>query len=120
MIIAIPVSGKGQNPAVATSFGRAAHFLMYDDETGQYKILENAAMGSTGGAGIQAAQAIVDSGAEMLLTPQCGNNAAKVLAAAGLRIYKTDPGLSAMENLKAFRDNELEELRDIHEGYHGH
>ena len=119
MKIAIPVSGKDQDSAVAVTFGRAAYFLIHDDATGLETILENAAMQSAGGAGIQAAQAIVDSGVQALITPQCGNNAAKVLIAAGIKLYKSQPDLSARGNIGAFRKKQLEELLDIHEGFHG-
>ncbi|NLX18032.1 MAG: dinitrogenase iron-molybdenum cofactor biosynthesis protein [Desulfobulbus sp.] len=121
MKIAIPVSSKEQDGAVAASFGRAAYFLVHDETTGLQTILENPAAQNTGGAGIQAAQVLVDSGVGTLLTPQCGNNAAKVLHTAGLKLYKTDSNLSARDNLKAFQQNTLEELVEIHAGYHyGH
>lgn len=120
MKIAIPAESAGHDPAVSTSFGRAAYFLVYDEETGSIQTLENTAAQSAGGAGIKAAQTVADSGAEVLLTPQCGENAAKVLLAAGLKMYKTSPGLSVMDNVQAFREGKLEGLTEIHEGYHGH
>ncbi len=120
MKIAIPVETIEKNPAVSASFGRAAHFLIYDEESAASQTLENTAALSAGGAGIQAAQLIVDSGAQALLTPRCGQNAANVLLAAGIRLYKTIPALSAMDNVKAFNEGKLDELSEIHEGFHGH
>ena len=120
MKIAVPVDEKGQDPAAAASFGRALGFLIYDEESGLTEILDNSAAQSAGGAGIKAAQTIVDSGAEILLTPQCGGNAAKVLLAAGVKLYKTEPGLSAMENIRRFQQDGLDRLVEIHEGFHRH
>ena len=120
MKIAVPVQGPGNDTAVSTSFGRAAGFLVYDDDEGTTHILNNSAAQSAGGAGIHAAQTIVDSGAKTLLTPQCGGNAAKVLLAAGVKLYKTRQGLTVMENIDWFLKGELTELSEIHEGFHGH
>ena len=120
MKIAVPVEGLGNDTTVSASFGRAAGFLVYDDDQGTTDILNNDAAQSAGGAGIWAAQTVVDSGAKILLTPQCGGNAAKVLLAAGVKLYKTQPGVSASENIKRFLRGELTELSEIHEGFHGH
>lgn len=84
------------------------------------EFLDNSAAQSAGGAGIKAAQTLADSGAEILLTPQCGGNAAKVLLASDLKLYKTEPGLSAMENIRRFREDGLDRLNEIHEGFHRH
>ena len=43
-----------------------------------------------------------------------------MLLAAGIRLYKAAPGDSAMDSIKALRDGKLEELQEIHEGFHGH
>jgi len=120
MKIAVPVESTETDPVVCSSFGRAVYFLIHDEETGSIQTVENTASQSAGGAGIKAAQTVADSGAEVLLTPQCGENAAKVLLSSGLKLYKTKPGLSAMDNIQAFRKGDLEELYEIHEGFHRH
>ena len=120
MKIAVPVEDRGQAPAVAGIFGRAAWFLIYDETTGLAQSHGNDAAQSAGGAGIRAAQAVLDSGARILLTPQCGGNAARVLLSGGVALYRTLPDLSAKENIRAFLDGKLEKLGDVHEGYHRH
>ena len=120
MKIAIPAEMFEQNLIVSESFGRATHFFIYDEKTAASQELENTAALSAGGAGIQAAQLVVDSGAKALLAPRCGQNAANVLLAAGIRLYRTIPALSAMDNVKAFSEGKLDELSEIHEGLHGH
>ena len=64
MKIAIPVDDKSLNSAVSQSFGRAPYFFFYDTETEESDFLDNGAVASQGGAGIKAAQAIVDNGAK--------------------------------------------------------
>ena len=61
---------------------------------------------------------IVDNKAAALLTPRCGQNAADVLNAAGIKIYKTIAG-SAQDNIDAFTDGNLYLLDDFHAGFHG-
>lgn len=119
MKIAIPVDEKNMETSVCISFGRTAYFLIYDTETNESVFLDNSAAASQGGAGIKAAQAIVDSHAAVLLTPRCGENAAEVIKAADIKMYKTTPG-SSMDNINAFIGGTLTLLEEIHEGFHNH
>ena len=119
MKIAIPVDEKTMETSVCASFGRAPYFMIYDTETKKSDFLDNSAAASTGGAGIKAAQAIVDSKANALLTPRCGENAADVLKAADIKIYKTS-GASAKADIDAFIAGKLPLLDEIHAGFHGH
>lgn len=118
MKIAIPVNEKSINSSVSSSFGRTVYFLIYDTETKEETYLDNSAAVSRGGAGIKAAQTIVDNKADGLITPRCGQNAADVLNAADIKIYKTIDG-SVEDNINAFMDNKISLLEEIHEGFHG-
>ncbi|AEG60252.1 NifB/NifX family molybdenum-iron cluster-binding protein [Desulforamulus ruminis] len=119
MKIAIPVSKKDLNSDVCQSFGRSPYFLVYNTETKESRYIDNGAAASQGGAGIKAAQNIVDSKADALLTPRCGENAAEVIRTAGIKLYKTASG-SAVNNLNAFINGELLPLSEIHAGLHHH
>ncbi|HPE16412.1 MAG TPA: NifB/NifX family molybdenum-iron cluster-binding protein [Oscillospiraceae bacterium] len=118
MKIVVPVDENKLESSVCFSFGRAPYFLIYDTEAKTGRFLSNAAAASQGGAGIKAAQAVVDSGATALLTPRCGENAAAVLKAADVKLYQTAAG-SAMENVTAFLAGKLPPLGEIHAGFHG-
>ena len=118
MKVVVPVEENRLVSDVYFSFGRASYFLVYDTETRESIFLSNAAAASQGGAGIKAAQAVVDSGAAVLLTPRCGENAAAVLKAADVKLYRTAAG-SAMENVTAFLAGKLPPLGEIHAGFHG-
>lgn len=119
MKIAIPVDDKTMETNVCISFGRTPYFLIYDTESKESAFLDNAAIASQGGAGILAAQTIVDNNAEALLTPRCGENAANVINAANIKIYKTMND-SLKDNLDAFNEGKLSLLSDIHAGFHNH
>ncbi len=118
MKIAIPVNEKSMAGDICVSFGRAPYFMVYDTETKQSDFIDNSGAASQGGAGIKAAQTVVDSQAEALLTPRCGENAAQVIAAAGIKMYKT-AGDSIGDNIAAFAAGKLNLLGDIHPGFHG-
>ncbi len=119
MKIAIPVSEKDLKQNICASFGRAPYFLIYDTETEANEFLTNDSAASTGGAGIKAAQSIVDSKAQALLAPRCGENAAEVLKAAGITIYQTS-STSIQINIDAFIDGKLPLLTETHTGLHKH
>ena len=119
MKIAIPVDEKALESNVCVSFGRTPYFLIYDVETKESIFIDNSAATSTGGAGIKAAQIIVDNKADVLLTPRLGENAAEVLKPAEIKIYKTTFA-SVKDNIDAFIDGKLSLLDEIHAGFHGH
>jgi predicted Fe-Mo cluster-binding NifX family protein len=117
--IAIPVDDKSAETSVCMSFGRTPYFLIYDTETKEGIYLDTSAAANQGSAGIKAAQAVVDNQVGALLTPRCGENAAEVIKAADIRIYKTITG-SARDNINAFIDGKLSLLEEIHAGFHNH
>ncbi|MDO9544601.1 MAG: NifB/NifX family molybdenum-iron cluster-binding protein [Synergistaceae bacterium] len=119
MKIAIPADDKNIDSIVCQSFGRTPYFLIYDTETETVEFIDNSAASSQGGAGIKAAQSIVDSKVSAILTPRCGQNAAEVLTTAGIQIYKTESS-SIKESIAAFKEKRLGLLQEIHAGFHGH
>lgn len=119
MKIAIPVDDVSMETNVCISFGRTPYFLIFDTETKDAQFLSNHAAASQGGAGIKAAQMIIDSHAEALLTPRCGENAAEVFNAANIKIYQTN-GSQLKHNLQAFENGKLPLLHEIHAGFHNH
>lgn len=119
MKIVIPVDDNNTETNVCISFGRAPYFLLFDTETKESLFIDNSAIASTGGAGIKAAQTIIDHNAHILLTPRCGENAANMLKVADIKLYKTETTL-ANENIEAFIAGKLSLLTEIHSGFHGH
>lgn len=119
MRIAMPVDDKSMETSVCQSFGRTPYFLIYDTESNDSVYLDNSAAASQGGAGIKAAQTIVDNNVSALLTPRCGENAAEVIKAANISIYKTIND-SVMGNIDALKAGKLSLLVEIHAGFHNH
>lgn len=119
MKVVIPVESKNDDASVCPSFGRAPFFMIFDAETQKADFIDNAAANSQGGAGIKASQILVDSGAKVLITYRCGQNAADVLKAGGITIYKAENG-SAKDNVQKYKEKKLSVLTDIHLGFHNH
>jgi predicted Fe-Mo cluster-binding NifX family protein len=119
MKIAIPVDDKSLESNVSGSFGRTLYFLIYDTETKEREFIDNTAAESTGGSGVKAAQTIVDSKVDALLTPRCGQNAADVINSADIKIFKTIHA-SVKDNIAAYIEGKLPSLDEIHAGLHMH
>lgn len=119
MKIAVPVDEKTLESIVCASFGRTPYYLIYDTDTKESVFIDNSAAASTGGAGIKAAQIVVDNKVDVLLTPRCGENAANVLKSANIELFKTTSA-SAKDNIADFINGKLPALDEIHAGFHRH
>ncbi|MGJ0846087.1 NifB/NifX family molybdenum-iron cluster-binding protein [Tissierella praeacuta] len=119
MKIVIPVNDNSIKTTVCMSFGRTPYFLVYNTDTKESIFIDNSAISSQGGAGIKAAQSVVDIGAEVLITPRCGEKAGDVINAGRVKIYKTIND-SIEDNIDAFINGQLSLLEEIHSGFHNH
>lgn len=119
MKIAVPVNEKNLESFVCESFGRTPYFYIYDQDTKKYDFIENKAAMSQGGAGIKAAQTIVDCNVDVLLTPRCGKNAAELMQGSNIKLFKTIHS-SLVSNIDDFSLSKLPLLIEIHEGFHNH
>ena len=114
MKIAVPLDENKKDVCIVLA--RAPYFLLR--ENGNDAIVPNPAAQAQGGAGIQAAQFLVDQRADVLITVRCGQNAAQVFQAAGMRILRSSHK-TAGEDLAALEAGELEDLTRFHGGFHG-
>lgn len=119
MKIAMPVNEKNLKSDICPSFGRTPYYLIYDTTDKSSVFVDNSAAQSAGGAGIKAAQMLVDLSVKIIIAPRYGENAAKVLIDGGIKVYKNIIG-TAEENIKAYENNQLDILADIHPGFHNH
>jgi predicted Fe-Mo cluster-binding NifX family protein len=106
MKIAITSTGQTLDSQVDPRFGRAAFFIIVDTETTDFSVIENESVSAAGGAGISSAKAVIDAGAEAVLTGNCGPNAERTLTAAGVKLYTGVTGTVA-EAVKLFKSGKL-------------
>lgn len=86
MKIAFSATGSTLDDEIDPRFGRCQQFIIADTETEEFEVLNNSSAAAAGGAGISAAQMIVEKGVEVVLTGNCGPNAYGVLSSAGVKI----------------------------------
>jgi predicted Fe-Mo cluster-binding NifX family protein len=87
MKIAISSGGKFLDSPFEPRFGRVPGFVLYDTESGEVRHIDNTAnMDREKGAGIKAAQAVAQHGAEVLLTGKVGPKAVQVLEKKDIRL----------------------------------
>lgn len=109
MKVGFSAQGRDTDSLVDPRFGRCAYFLIVDTEGDHWEVLENPAQGAVGGAGIQAAQLVIQRGVEAVVTGHVGPNAMAALQAAGVRVFQS-PGGTVRENLELLKKGELPEL----------
>ena len=107
MKIAVSVSGQSLDDQVDPRFGRCQNFLVVDTDTMEFKVVANTAASQGGGAGIAAAQMIVDEGVEAVLTGNCGPNAFEVLEKAGIRVFTSVTG-TIKEVVESYKSGKLQ------------
>ncbi len=109
MKICIPVVSKSMSSMLSPSFGRAPFFLFIDLENSQHEFVQNPAINFPRGAGISAAQLVVERGASAVLTQNIGPRAYEVLVNYGVKVYGVVAS-NAQEALEKFKRNEVFEL----------
>ena len=85
MKIAISSTELSPNAWVDFRFGRCRCFAIVDVEADTWDYIDNEAAALGGGAGLQAAQMIADTGVDAVITGNLGPNASSVLEAAGIK-----------------------------------
>jgi predicted Fe-Mo cluster-binding NifX family protein len=109
MKICVTAGASGLDAPVDPRFGRCPFFIVVETEGMTVESIPNSSAGSSGGAGIQAAQAVAKLGVTALITGNVGPNAHATLNAAGIEIYQQAGG-SVREAVEKFKKGELAKL----------
>ena len=107
MKIAVSAEGQHLSSRVDPRFGRARWFVIYDTDSDAYEAHNNVqVLNLPQGAGIQAAQHVIDKKAEVLLTGHCGPNAYRTLEAGGVKVVVDVKG-TVKEAIERYKNGEL-------------
>ena len=87
MRVAIPTRGEDLSAEVEQRFGRCPRFLVVDSETMAFSLVDNTAATMGGGAGLVAAQLVIDQGVEAVIAGEVGPKAYDVLERANVKVY---------------------------------
>jgi len=114
--IALATNDTSIDGEVSANFGRSKYFIIIEDETNEYRVIENKAANEQGGAGVKAAQTLLDEKVNAVVAYQLGENAGHIFEKAGVEIRKADSNL-----IKAQIDmyNDLPLMNQFHSGFHG-
>ena len=109
MKIAITSSGENLDNEIDLRFGRAKGFIIYETNDDTFEFIHNIQnLEAAQGAGIQAAQNVVNKNVEAVITGHCGPKAFKVLSTSDVKIYTVGEG-KIKEIIEKFKNGELQE-----------
>lgn len=112
MKIAICSQSKNVQSNIDSRFGRTAFFAVYDDTTKKWEFIENTQnLQAAQGAGIQAAQAVVDADVDVLIASNVGPKAMAALGANGITVFKIDPGQTVQQAITEYQAGTLVQMQ---------
>ena len=117
MKIAVSSQGEHLDTPASPVFGRCPTYLFVEPETMDFDALPNPAMNQGGGAGIQAAQFVVNQGAEAVLSGNLGPNAFDVLQAANVPGFLVSGG-TVRQAVEAYKAGQLQPMGGPNVGAH--
>ena len=106
MNIIITATGQTLESEIDPRFGRCKYFILINPETMKYTAIPNESTMASGGAGIQAAQQVVNTHATTVITGNIGPNAHRTLTAANITIITGATG-TIQQTIQHYNNNKL-------------
>ena len=115
MSIVFTTQGTDWDSPMDPRFGRTQFFFVFDEDTGNFKTVDNSAAGQEAhGAGPRTAQKLAELGATALITGNGpGGNAASVLKTIGIEVYIGAGKMTVKEALEAYQNDKLEKFKGV-------
>lgn len=112
MKIAVCSQSNTVQSSVDSRFGRAAFFAVYDEDTNEWEFMENSQnLQAAQGAGVQAAQTIVDADADVLIAANIGPKAIAALNAAGVAVFAANAAKTIQQAVADYRAGQLTQIQ---------
>ena len=113
MKIAICSEQNESESLASQRFGRAPWIGVYDDVSEQWEFVSNTQnLNAVQGAGIQTAQNILNSQADVVLTCNAGPKAMRVLQAAKVAVYQLTNQQSVSDCIDLYKSNKLSVMEE--------
>lgn len=109
MKVVFTTKGNDKESVMDLRFGRCAYFAVYDTDSKSMAFIENKGVDQSQGAGINAAQTVVNQGVEAVVTGRLGPKAKQVLDAAGIDGYVSDE-ITLDKALVMFENEDLHKM----------
>ncbi len=110
MMICITARAAGTDAPAEQRFARAPYFVFVNTETGESESVENPFLDAAGGVGPRAVQLLSDRGTAVAITGHVGGNAARALAAGGIKVYAYHGSGSVADALAAYTAGNLQPI----------
>lgn len=108
MVIIVSAQQDSMDSAVDPRFGRCQWLIKVDTETLAWEALPNPGVGRSGGAGVAAAQFVVDQAAEVVASGDFGPNAAATFRAANIEMRLFTPDVATVKQaVESFQQGRL-------------
>lgn len=118
MNIAVSAFEEKKDALLDKRFGRCNYFQIYNEKKELIKAVKNEGQISGSGAGVSAAQQIIDENIDIVITGNLGPNAFKILKKANIKAYKCDE-ISVEESVNMLNKEQLEEIEVAGKAHHG-
>lgn len=86
MIVIISSQGPTLESSVERRFGRCEKFIQVDTDSSKWQVFDNPGASQSGGAGVAAAQFVIDQKADVIVSGDFGPNAANAFKSAGIKM----------------------------------
>lgn len=91
-MIIVSAQGKEWNSPLDQRFGRTPFLLLIDPETNQIEVIDNREQAEApSGAGVQTAQVVLNSRADVLITGRLGPKADDIIRASDIEVVLSGP-----------------------------
>lgn len=111
MKIIITAQKPGLDALTDPRFGRAQYFIMVDMETLKWESFENPATTKSGGAGVAAAQFIIDRQVDAVISGDFGPNASRALGGAEIKMFVFSPDVDTVQSaVDLMKTNKLQQF----------
>ncbi len=117
MKICVSASSNSLDANVDSRFGRCPYFVIIDSETMKFDVVPNDSTNAAHGAGIQAAQTVVNNGVKVVITGNVGPNAFQVLSTTGIKVLTGVSG-TIKEAVEKYKNGKLQETANPTVGGH--
>lgn len=97
MILTISAQQPHLDSPIDARFGRSSWLIKFDTETDHWEALPNPGTTQSGGAGVAAAQAVIDQGSNVVISGAFGPNASDAFKAAQIEMRLFNPEISTVQ-----------------------
>jgi len=117
MKIFVSAQGNELESPASEIFGRAPLYVCVESDTMKAESYANPAIKAQSGAGIEAAQWLIDHGAQAVISANIGPKALRVFKEAGIPVYHGQKG-SVRENIELWKLGKLQQLNQASTAAH--